>query len=227
MAIGSRCASASATASSGWKSSIPAHLGGGRGSLPRGTPWLNRVAGCTWCRSFRNAAERNAPNRATDWCGPSWQTGHRTVRSADVRWQSHAGHELVRVTEASCCEEYVLCHEAAEFLVRRRTTDGTYEETARGPYARAARVWLDLASGHVCDLPRSPVNDRESGRGLEALSPGDRGGASIPEEGRPSGARTFSGVARQAGVQVRVGVVAVPEPLKPNDVEAFAPRLPL
>ena len=52
------------------------------------------------------------------------------------------------VIEASCCEEYVLCAQAAQYFVRRRADDGNHEETARGPYARAVKAWIDLAAGH-------------------------------------------------------------------------------
>ncbi|MFI7696810.1 hypothetical protein ACIBQ6_47605 [Nonomuraea sp. NPDC049655] len=62
---------------------------------------------------------------------------------------------LVRVVEASCCEEYVLCFEAAQFFVRRVTERGDHEETARGPYARAAAVWAELARRHVCRSRRA------------------------------------------------------------------------
>ncbi|MFI6922071.1 hypothetical protein ACIBIZ_19170 [Nonomuraea spiralis] len=65
-------------------------------------------------------------------------------------WEPHVPRGLLRVVEASCCEEYVLCFEAAQFFVRRVTGQGAYEETARGPYARAAAVWGELAGRHVC-----------------------------------------------------------------------------
>ncbi|MGP3957121.1 hypothetical protein ACTWPT_14060 [Nonomuraea sp. 3N208] len=64
-------------------------------------------------------------------------------------WRPHAPRSrLPAVVEASCCEEYILCSEGAEFFVRRRTDDGCYQETARGSYARAAKVWIDLAATH-------------------------------------------------------------------------------
>jgi hypothetical protein len=69
---------------------------------------------------------------------------------ADVcDWQAHdATNGLPAVIEASCCEEFILCSEGAEFFVRRRTDEGLHQETARGRYAQAAKVWSELAERH-------------------------------------------------------------------------------
>lgn len=74
------------------------------------------------------------------------------------RWQSSAPQGRVRVVEASCCEEYVLCLEAAQYFVRRRAGDGGFEETARGSYVRAFRAWTELDTRHRCPgAERAPV----------------------------------------------------------------------
>ncbi|RVX46450.1 hypothetical protein EDD27_9335 [Nonomuraea polychroma] len=64
------------------------------------------------------------------------------------QWQPYVPQGLFCVAEASCCEEFILCQEGAEFFVRRQAADGTYEETARSPYSRAAKAWKDLAATH-------------------------------------------------------------------------------
>lgn len=55
---------------------------------------------------------------------------------------------LFCVVEASCCEEYILCSELAEFFVVRRIGRGRYEETSRGSYASASAAWIKLSEGH-------------------------------------------------------------------------------
>ncbi|TMR14857.1 hypothetical protein ETD86_28270 [Nonomuraea turkmeniaca] len=77
-------------------------------------------------------------------------------------WSPHAPRSwLPTVIEASCCEEYVLCSEGAEFFVRRRTDDGLYQETARGRYARAAKAWNDLAAEHRHQERADPKTARD------------------------------------------------------------------
>jgi hypothetical protein len=63
-------------------------------------------------------------------------------------WQPYVSQGLFCVAEASCCEEFILGQEGGEFFVQHRADDGTYEETARGYYARAAGAWLDLSATH-------------------------------------------------------------------------------
>ncbi|MEU6784642.1 hypothetical protein ABZ912_36060 [Nonomuraea angiospora] len=66
------------------------------------------------------------------------------------QWQTYIPNgSLLCVVEASCCEEYILCNEGGEHFIRRQAADGIYEETARGPYMRAATVWVRLSAGHV------------------------------------------------------------------------------
>ncbi len=55
---------------------------------------------------------------------------------------------LLRVAEASCCEEFILSSEGGEFFVRRRIDDGSWQEAARGGYYLAVRTWTDLAADH-------------------------------------------------------------------------------
>ncbi|GAA4945757.1 hypothetical protein HD597_006723 [Nonomuraea thailandensis] len=65
------------------------------------------------------------------------------------RWEPHIPRgSLLCVVESSCCEEFILCSEDSQFFVRRRAANGGHEQTARGPYARAAKAWIELSSGH-------------------------------------------------------------------------------
>ncbi|NRQ39380.1 hypothetical protein HII36_47290 [Nonomuraea sp. NN258] len=70
-------------------------------------------------------------------------------------WSPSITHALLWVEETSCCEEYTLCCEEAEYFVRRRTADGGFEETARGRYGPAAIAWIDLARRHTCPHQRA------------------------------------------------------------------------
>jgi hypothetical protein len=65
-------------------------------------------------------------------------------------WQPYISNgQIVWVVEASYYEEYILCNEGGEFFVRRKAADGTYDQTARGPYMRASTVWVHLSQGHL------------------------------------------------------------------------------
>jgi len=63
-------------------------------------------------------------------------------------WNPHTPHiGRVHVHQISCCDEYQFASEAGVYFLLRRTEDG-YEETARGPYALTARIWLELTQHH-------------------------------------------------------------------------------
>lgn len=66
-------------------------------------------------------------------------------------WQPYIQRSpRLRVHATSCCAEYELAAEGGEYFVLRPTGDGEYEETARGRYARAATVYVELARSHWC-----------------------------------------------------------------------------
>ncbi|MEV1176785.1 hypothetical protein [Nonomuraea sp. NPDC049784] len=60
------------------------------------------------------------------------------------------------MAETSCCEEFRLCHEATTYFVLRLIAPRTFEETGRGEYAHALRVWTDLSAGHLCEKKVAP-----------------------------------------------------------------------
>ncbi|KAB8184296.1 hypothetical protein FH608_048295 [Nonomuraea phyllanthi] len=54
----------------------------------------------------------------------------------------------LRVHATSCCGAYELASEGGQYFVLRPDGAGGQEETGRGLYAYAARVWADLAANH-------------------------------------------------------------------------------
>jgi hypothetical protein len=67
------------------------------------------------------------------------------------RWKPYVPRcPRLHVRETSCCGEYELAAEGGQYLVLRPSADGGHEETARGLYAHASRVWNTLASQHRC-----------------------------------------------------------------------------
>ncbi|MGP3959733.1 hypothetical protein ACTWPT_27350 [Nonomuraea sp. 3N208] len=77
------------------------------------------------------------------------------IRNTDVtamrKWEPYVPRcPRPRVRKTSCCCEYELCSEGGQYFVLRQTADGGYEETARGLYSHAEKVFAELASQHFC-----------------------------------------------------------------------------
>ncbi|GAA2205762.1 hypothetical protein GCM10009850_012200 [Nonomuraea monospora] len=71
-----------------------------------------------------------------------------------IQWQPHQPHTAVtRVIETSCCGALEWCSEGGRFLVLRRCGDHGHEETGRGRYPDARRVWNALLAAHACTTP--------------------------------------------------------------------------
>lgn len=65
------------------------------------------------------------------------------------KWEPYTSRGArLRIHDTSCCGEYDLGSAGGEYFVLRRTADGGYEETGRGRYGLAIRVWAELTEAH-------------------------------------------------------------------------------
>ncbi|MEO3884356.1 hypothetical protein [Nonomuraea sp. B5E05] len=63
-------------------------------------------------------------------------------------WEPYAPRTpRLRVHETSCCGEYDLASEGGQYFVLRWNGDH-YEETSRGRYGHAVKVWLEVTATH-------------------------------------------------------------------------------
>lgn len=86
-----------------------------------------------------------------DASGPQVAGAADQPRDSDLyQWRPYIQRSpRMRVVATSCCGKFELCSEGGQYFVLRPAGDG-HEETARGRFARAARVWEVLASQHSC-----------------------------------------------------------------------------
>jgi hypothetical protein len=62
----------------------------------------------------------------------------------------------VRISETSCCGAFEWVCQGGQFMVLRHTERG-YEETGRGIYPQARRVWTALVDAHKKDEHGNPI----------------------------------------------------------------------
>ncbi|MET8862280.1 hypothetical protein ABZW11_04895 [Nonomuraea sp. NPDC004580] len=70
-----------------------------------------------------------------------------TRDAAGVEWQPYVPYGPARIMETSCCGVYEWVCEGGQFLVLRKGAAGL-QESGRGRYAVARKVWTDLVLAH-------------------------------------------------------------------------------
>jgi hypothetical protein len=91
----------------------------------------------------------------------------------DHEWEPYLRppKDRLRITETSCCGAFEWACQGGQYLILRRTSTGRYEETARGLYQRARRVWHLLLALHEDEHQREArtrvaSHPRQRGRAL-------------------------------------------------------------
>ncbi|NRQ37981.1 hypothetical protein HII36_40050 [Nonomuraea sp. NN258] len=76
----------------------------------------------------------------------------RVEETPSIEWEPHRPPKggILRIRATSCCGAYELASLGGQYFVLRPTSDGGHEETGRGMYAHAAKVFITLASEHWC-----------------------------------------------------------------------------
>ncbi|WP_431929926.1 hypothetical protein [Nonomuraea jabiensis] len=99
-------------------------------------------------------------------------------------WKPYIPETYWRVVEASCCEEFRLCHSSDSYFVLRRTPAHHDEETGRGPYLYTLGVWQQLAAQHRHQADAAEIRQRRTG--LRFRWPGGVVSRNIGVRGRPA-----------------------------------------
>ncbi|GAA2220604.1 hypothetical protein GCM10009850_122480 [Nonomuraea monospora] len=75
------------------------------------------------------------------------------------RWEPYLRprRDHLRIIETSCCGVYEWAGQGGQFLILRAAESEGHEETGRGRYKHARRVWMrlivELEKGHKCKDP--------------------------------------------------------------------------
>jgi hypothetical protein len=112
------------------------------------------------CRGGVAVGRPVVPSKSRLGSGPHpWHPAAEPLEWSDMhQWVRYVPRDvLFCVVEASCCEEYILCSEGAEFFVVRRLGRGKYEETARGSYPQASKAWTELSGDHAHKRAAAPI----------------------------------------------------------------------
>ncbi|MEQ4719383.1 hypothetical protein [Nonomuraea sp. B19D2] len=92
----------------------------------------------------------------------------------DEKWVPHNQRERARVSETSCCAAYEWASHGGLFFILRRTKKG-YEETGRGLFREARKIWDELTRKHAEEHQKEKEAQRKKYKIGKHTPPRNRG----------------------------------------------------